>query len=151
MCGKIAWLVVNPGGRAHPGSQCDLPHPPSDGQHWLGLSYSSFPSPPFHFCTSSDSPDSPRTCAWPWLHQENSLAIKQLILECKTPALNTSLTVVKGRVWAPLVPAVSPLSLQPCMHWQVPVPTGRAQCRITLQTCEGLWVTNPTRRALTAP
>lgn len=157
MCGKIAWLAVNPGCRARPGLQCDLPHAPSDGQRWLGLSYSSFPSPPFHFGTSSDSPDSPCTCTQLWLvfpspsllHQANSLAIKPLILECKTPALNTSLMVVKGQVWAPSMPAVSPLLLQPCKHWQVPVPTRMAQWRITPQTCGGWWVTIPTRRAPT--
>lgn len=159
MCGKTAWLAVNPGRGAHLGSQCDLPHPPSGSQRWLGFSYSSFPPPPFRFGTSSDSPDSPCTCTWPWhvfpspslLHQAKSLAIKQLILECKTPASNTCLMVAKWQVWAPSSPVVSLPSLQTCKHWQITVPIRSAPCRITLQTCGGWWVTIATRRTPTTP
>lgn len=120
--------------------------PPSNSQHWFGLSYSPFPSSPFYFGTSYDIPDSlfctfctavhSHSCdlSSPFLlHQANSLAAKQCILGCKPTALSTSLTAVKGQVWAPSIPAISSPSMKHQKCHQISLPTRGAQCRITPQ------------------
>lgn len=110
-----------------------LLHPPLTPNTNLASCNSSFPSPFLPpSCTSSVSPDTPHTCTlqcllFPFLiHQAKSLVIRQLMLACNTPALNTKCQWSQGKFGLPSIPAVPPLSIRTDMS--LPPPGGLLHC-----------------------
>lgn len=140
MCGKIACLAIKPECGSCPSCHWHPPHLLPTAS--IGLAFLTHPSlhllfilePHMTFLIPHVHSHSCDLSSPFLLHQANSLAIKQCILEYKPPALNTSLTVAKGQVWAPSIPAISSPSVKHHKCYQLPLPTRGAQSRITPQT-----------------